>query len=219
MALADFIALRVQLDAAIAREQGLVAAGTFGHDSRIETDGLPPATEEPMYSWIGPKPYKNHKTFRVWYRGIEGDRNYQTFATESEAVAFIERARYRVVKDGRPVQEVINDYLGGLVKLRPSSVSTLRYRLRAMVKGRERVPIESFPWTSAWREHVEMQSGDSQHGIRAALQGLVAFAKLKGDPLKRIEVSKVRNEGKPQLRLTEARLLSPAPSPMEIHLR
>lgn len=73
-----------------------------------------------------------------------------------------------------------------------------------MCKGRERLPIEAFPWALAWAP-VQTQSGDSQHGILAALQGLVAFAKLKGEPLAELKVSKPRYEGKPQLRISEAK--------------
>lgn len=205
MALADLISMRDQLDAAIEREQGQVAASGLGHDTRIETDGLPPTSEEPMYSWIGPKPYKNHKTFRIWFRRVDGARAYETFATETEALSFIAQAQGRLVKDGRPIGEVVDAYLASLTKLRPSSIATLRYRLRAITKGRERMPIEAFPWATAWRDHVALQSGDSQHGICAALHGLVRFANLRGEPLKRLQVSKARNEGKPQLRVSEAR--------------
>ncbi len=118
---------------------------------------------------------------------------------------FIDRAQFKLVKDGRPIEEVIDAYLASLTKLRPTSTATLRYRLRAIVKGRERMPIEAFPWANAWKEHGALQSGDNQHGICAALHALVEFAKLRGDPLKGLAVTKARNEGKPQLRVNEAR--------------
>lgn len=196
---------RAALDAAIAAAQGGGAAGTAGLENGRADDGLPSTEEEPMYSWVSTKPYPHHKAYRVWFKGIDGSKDYESFSSEAEAKAWIDAALPLVVKDGRPIEDVIEGFVASQTKLRPSSRTTLRYRLRAIIKGRERLPIEVFPWAQAWKAHVEPQSGDSQHGILAALHGLVAFAKLRGEPLKVLQVSKVKNEGKPQLRITEAK--------------
>lgn len=111
-------------------------------------------------------------------------------------------------RNGSSTVAACEAYLGSLTKLRSSTVATIRFRLRAITKGRERMPIEAFPWATAWREHVVSQSGDSPHGIAAALQGLVKFANLRGEPLKRLEVSKPRNEGKPQLGVVDCSTLA-----------
>lgn len=197
--------LEAALDAARKAEH-LSRAANPGHDTSIATDdGLPPPEEEPMYSWIGSKPYAHRKTWRVLFKRIDGSRGYRAFQNAADATAFITDAQQYLVKDGRPIEEVIEAYVASQTLLRASSRTTLRYRLRAICKGRERLPIELFPWAGAWGEHIQQQSGDSQHGILAALQGLVAYAKLRGEPLKELKVSKTRNEGKPQLRISEAK--------------
>jgi len=158
-----------------------------------------------MYAWIGSKPYAHRKAWRVLFKRVDGTRGYQAFQTEAQAVAFIVDAQRYLVKDGRPIEDVIDAYVASQTLLRPSSRTTLKYRLRAITKGPEWMPIEAFPWEAAWAAHVEPQSGDSQHGILAALGGLVAFAKVRGQPLAGLKVTKPKRTGKPGLRVTEAR--------------
>lgn len=205
MTLEEALEERAALDRLIAIKQRHVAAGAAGLEKGRVDDGAPQPEGEPMYSWISTKPYHHHRTYRVWFKAIDGEKRYETYKTEAEALAFIARAQLLVVKDGRPIEDVIDAYLASQTKLRPSSRKTLGYRLRAIIRGRERLPIEVFPWRTAWGLHVEPQSGDSQHGILAALHGLVAFAKLKGEPLAELKVSKTKNEGKPHLHITEAK--------------
>lgn len=181
------------------------AARAAGHDTRIADDGASQSEEEPMYSWIGPKPYKNHQTFRVWFKDLDGTKRYETFPTEHLANAFISKAQTKLVREGRPIEDVITAYVDSQTLLKPSSVATLRYRLKAITKGRARMPIEAFPWVKAWTENVVPQSGDSQHGILAALGGLVEFAKVKSKALDGLTVTKPKNTGKPGLHLDEAR--------------
>jgi integrase len=93
--------------------------------------------------------------------------------------------------------------------LRPSSIKTLEFRLRTITKGRATVPVEAFPWRSAWSEHVEGQSVDSQHGILAAADGFVSYCIKAGfvrrDPLVDVEVQGRKKRGKKQLHIDEAK--------------
>lgn len=200
------IAVRAALDAASGSSKAAPAiAGTGDHETGIVRDGGLPIEEVPMYSWIAPKPYAHHARWKVWTKTIDGARHFETFDTEGEARAFIEGAQRMLVREGRPIEQLIESYLADRAKhLKASSVSTLRYRLFSIAEGRRRLPIECFPWQAAWRQHIEPQSGDSQRGILAALQCLVEFAGLRGEPLKGLEPSKPKNQGKPQLRVTEA---------------
>ncbi|MEO8211701.1 MAG: tyrosine-type recombinase/integrase [Myxococcales bacterium] len=184
------------------------AAGVGAAGNGIAHDGGVPLEEEtPMYAWISKKPTRHHKAWRVYYRPVDGAKpqGYLGFADSGTAQAWIDQAQAHVVKDGRPIEDVIDAYLASLPLLKDSSRTTLRFRLRAIVQGRARLPIEAFPWARAWGELVTVQSGDSQHGILAALQGLVAYAKLPGKTLEGLVVTKTKNKGKPQLRLDEAR--------------
>jgi hypothetical protein len=62
----------------------------------------------------------------------------------------------------------------------PSSVRTMRFRLEAMFQGRRAMPVEAFPWTKAWNQHVVLQSIDSQHGVAGALRGFLAHCRDEG---------------------------------------
>lgn len=158
-----------------------------------------------MYSWIAPNRYRHYNRFKVWFRDIEGDRKSLTFATEAEADHWIADSQRLLVKDGRPIEDVVSAYLASLTDRKPSTLVTLRYRLTSVIVGRNRVPIEAFPWNVAWSEHVAKQSRASQTGILAALRGLLAYAGLRGAPLGGIKVNGVRKEGKDQLHIDEAR--------------
>src|SRR5262249_47451260 len=148
-------------------------------DSRIaDPDGVLPPKEDPMYSWISPKPYPHYKRSKVFFRDLQGKRKSVTFATESEARAWIASAQKRLVPDGRAVEDVVTAYLASRTDRKPTTLATLRYRLMSVVGGRQRVPIEAFPWRVAWDQHAKPQARASQIGILAALRGMVEFAGL-----------------------------------------
>jgi integrase len=176
-----------------------------------EKDFSPTPKEEPMYTWVSPKPYKHFKKWRVWFRGLDGQRDHRTFENEFAACAFIEKAKTELLVDGgHPIQDVIREYLKTRESsLKPSSIQTLDFRLRTLIDKRNAVPIEVFPWMKAWGEHVAKQSTDSQHGIRAAAKGLIGFCikagLLRKDPLAEVEISGKKRRGKTQLHIDEAK--------------
>ena len=164
-----------------------------------------------MYKWVSSKPYQHHNKYRVWFSGLDGQKSHQTFETESAALEFVEKAKTKVLAGtGHPIGKLVIEYLGNRRPiLRPSSIRTLEFRLRTIVRGREAVPVEVFPWMRAWSERVAMQSTDSQHGIRAAADGFVAFCTKAGfvrrDPLVDVEVQGRKKPGKKQLHIDEAK--------------
>jgi integrase len=167
-------------------------------------------TEEPMYSWISPKPYVQHQRFRVWVKNLDGEKAYETFPTEAEALAFIEKAQRKLlISGGHPIEDAISKYLDAKAStVRPSTIETLRHRLRAISKGRQRFPIEGFPWEKAWDEHVASQSTNSQYGIRSTLDGLIAWARGAGILRRPPELPKptgTKRRGKKLLRKDETR--------------
>jgi integrase len=199
--------LEAMLARARAAAQNAGAAGSLGHDTPIgQDDGASQPLEAPMYSWIAPKPYRHRARHRVWVKTIEGTRQFRMFDTEAEAMAFIARAKLLLVKDGRPIEDMITGYLASLTDHKPVSLATLRYRLQAVTKGRQRIPIEFFPWSLAWKQNVTTQARASQIGILTALHGLIRFAKLRGEPLRGLVPAGPVKAGKPSLHVDEARL-------------
>jgi integrase len=166
-------------------------------------------TEEPMYSWISPKPYAQHQRFRVWVKNLDGAKAYETFPTEAAAVAFIERAQRKLLNGGHPIEDTISNYLEAKSSsVKPSTIETLRHRLRAVIEDRQRFPIEGFPWAKAWQEHVAPQSANSQYGIRSALDGLIAWAVRAGLLRRAPDLPKptgTKKRGKAMLRKDETR--------------
>jgi hypothetical protein len=77
-----------------------------------------------MYSWIAPNPYRHHNRFKVWFRDIEGDRKSLTFGTETEAASWIADSQRLLVKDGRPIENVVNAYLASLTDRKSSTLVT-----------------------------------------------------------------------------------------------
>lgn len=167
--------------------------------------------EDPMYKWVSKQPYRHHKKWRVWYRGIDGQKCHETFGTEAEARVFVEKANTRLlVGRGHSIGDLVTTYLESRRQmLRPSSQKTLGFRLQAISKGRDAVPVEAFPWVRAWSENVGKQSTDSQVGILAAIKGFVAWCRvgglLKRDPLAEVEAKGRKKRGKKQLHIDEAR--------------
>jgi integrase/recombinase XerD len=170
-----------------------------------DTDGVLPTEEDPMYSWISPRPYVHHYRFKVVFKDIQGRRRSLTFKTKDEASVWIDDAKKKLVSDGRPIEKVVDAYLASLTDHRPSTLATLRFRLVAVIKGRERLKIEAFPWINAWKERAATQSRASQGGILAALRGLLAFAKLPAKALDGLKPTGEVRAGKEQLTVDEAR--------------
>ena len=193
------------LKALVTAEEARHAAQQLSDNRTADTDGVLQPLEDPMYSWIALNPYRHYNRFKVWFRDIEGDRKSLTFATQAEADTWIAESQRLLVKDGRPIEDVVSAYLASLTDRKPSTLVTLRYRLTSVIMGRARVPIEAFPWNVAWSEHVAKQSRASQTGILAGLRGLLTYSGLRGAPLGGIKVNGVRKEGKDQLHIDEAR--------------
>lgn len=164
-----------------------------------------------MYKWVSNQPCRQHKKWRVWFKGLDGQKCYRTFETEEAASAFVLGAKTKLLAGGgHPIGEMAAEYLNSRRSiLRPSSIATLDFRLRAVTQGREAVPIEAFPWTRAWSEHVAVQSTDSQVGILAATRGFAVFCVKAGvirrDPLEQVEIQGRKKRGKKQLHIDEAK--------------
>jgi integrase len=188
-------------------------SGSSPSDNSIaaEKDFSPTPEEEPMYTWVSPRPYQHYRKWRVWFRGLDGQKDHQTFDSEPAASAFIEKAKRQLLVDGgHPIGEMIAEYLKIRAStLRPSSIQTLDFRLRTLANKREAVPVEIFPWMKAWGDRVARQSTDSQHGIRAAAKGFIGFCIKAGlfrkDPLAEVQILGKKRRGKAQLHIDEAK--------------
>jgi integrase len=145
----------------------------------VDDRGSSTTTEEPMFSWIAPKPYAQHRRFRVWVKTLDGARRFETFENERDALVFIEKAQAKLLKGGNPVEDVIAEYLRARAQanqVKDSTLATLRFRLRAIIKNRSRFPVEAFPWAKAWDQHIGTLATDTQYGVRSALEGLITWA-------------------------------------------
>ena len=164
-----------------------------------------------MYKWVSHEPYRHHHKWRVWFRGLDGQKCHRTFDTENSAAAFIENARSKLLPaGGHPIGELVSRYLDSRkASLRPSSATTLEFRTRTVIQGRDAVAVESFPWTRAWTEHAAKQSVDSQHGILAAIHGFISWCETAGflrqDPLANLQIQGHKKRGKKQLHIDESR--------------
>jgi hypothetical protein len=157
-------------------------------DNQIVDDrGSSTTTEEPMFSWIAPKPYAQHHRFRVWVKTLDGAKRYETFETETDALVFIEKAQPKLLKGGHAIEDVISEYLHARTQdgdVKGSTLETLGFRLRSVIKNRRRYPIEGFPWARAWDQHIIRLATDTQYGVRSALDGLIGWA-VEGRILRR----------------------------------
>jgi len=149
-------------------------------EKRIVDDCGSATEEEPMFTWISPKPYVQHSRFRVWTKDLDGEKSYETFNTEIEALTFIEKAQSKLLTSGHPIEVVVREYLESRSREpeppRASTLETLGFRLRAIIRDRPRFPIEAFPWRRAWDAHVAKKSTDTQYGVRSAIDGMIAWA-------------------------------------------
>ena len=175
-------------------------------------DSSPSSEEEPMFKWVSHQPYRHHQKWRVWFRGLDGQKCHRTFDTQDAALAFIQKARSKLLPaGGHPIGESVSRYIDSRkASLRPSSLQTLEFRTRTIIKGRDTVAVEIFPWTRAWNEHVAKQSVDSQHGILAAVRGFsdwcVKAGFLRRDPLAAFQIQGRKKRGKKQLHIDETGL-------------
>jgi len=174
-------------------------------------DSSPSSEEEPMFKWVSHQPYRHHQKWRVWFRGLDGQKCHRTFDTEDAATAFIQKSRSKLLPaGGHPIGESVSRYLDSRsASLRPSSIKTLEFRTQTIIQGREAVAVESFPWTRAWTEHAAKQSVDSQHGILAAVRGFIGWCVTAGflrrDPLAELQIQGHKKRGKKQLHIDESR--------------
>lgn len=163
----------------------------------------------PHYHWIGvPKPH--NKKWRVYYREAGDVKRYRDFATESEAIQW--RSVQPLLNGGHPIGSELTRYLDSLDGTRAkSTLTTLRYRLEAVVLNRTNLPVESFPWVKAWAEHVAPSATDTQVGTLSALRGFVRWLRtqrlLRSDPTEAIQPTGRKRRRKPQGRVDEARKL------------
>jgi integrase len=201
--------LRRALAVAEQDRQTALAVRGRGLENGIGTDGGF-HEEDPMYSWIGRKPYRHHARWLVWAKDVTGKRQSKLFDTEAEAADWISRNRRFIVADGRLVGVAIEEYLAFLgtrnkAPMRPQSVVTVGYRLRAIARGQESTPVGRFPWLRAWAAATEGTARATQIGTLAALGGLVAWLGLPAKVLAGCEVTGDVVRGKRQLRIDDAR--------------
>jgi hypothetical protein len=147
------------------------AASGRGHDSGIGDDGGL-HEESPMYSWIGKKPYRHHARWLVWAKDITGKRQSRLFDSEADAADWIARNRRFIVADGRLMGVAVTEYLAFLgtrnkAPLRPQSVVTLGYRLRAVARWDELAPVGRFSWAKAWTAATQGTARATQTGMLA----------------------------------------------------
>jgi integrase len=193
------------LKALVASEEARHNHAQLPDNFTADIDGVLQTKEDAMYSWISPNPYAHYNRFKVWFRDIQGRKRSQTFPTRAEAVSWITDNQRLLVTDGRAIEKVVDAYLAGLVDRKPSTLTTLRFRLGAVIKGRERIAIEAFPWMAAWNAYIAPQSRASQTGVLAALRGLVGFAGLPAKALDGLKPKGEVRSGKDQLTIDEAR--------------
>jgi len=185
------------------------AASGQGLESGIGDDGGL-HEEDPMYSWIGKTPYRHHARWLVWAKDITGKRQSRLFDSEVDAADWIARNRRFIVADGRLMGVAVTEYLAFLgtrnkAPLRPQSVVTLGYRLRAVARWDELAPVGRFSWSKAWAAATQETARATQTGMLAALQGFVSWLGLPSKVLAGCEVSGDVVRGKRQLRIDDAR--------------
>lgn len=215
-ALAERIAGDPRAAAALAHFLALASSGASvqpeGADNSIaDRSGSSLTEEEPMYRWVSTKPYMHHRAWRVFFKTLDGQKKYETFASEDEALEFIETAGRRKLRGGgHPVEKLAEKFLEYRKRdLMPSSIETLEYRLDAIIRGRRAMPVEVFPWQRAWEQHIAEQSVDTQLGVRSTVRAFFRFCieagVLRREPLTDIKVRGRRRRGKKQLHIDEAR--------------
>ncbi len=164
-----------------------------------------------MYKWVSTKLEPHGSKFRVAVMTLEGKQERHAFDSASAAQTFIEKASTRRLGNGgHKIETVVEQYLSSRTDLKASSINTIRFRLAPVIRGRQQLPIEIFPWQKAWMQHAAIQSTDSQLGIKSALAGLFDWTikqRIMRKPPELPEVTGRRSKGKDLLRIDEAKRL------------
>lgn len=158
-------------------------------------------------------PYKHGRRFRVVTVAANGDRRRRTFATERDALDYL--ATFTREAHGVTLASAVDDYLKYAAEQgrKPTTLTTLGHRLRALLRTKERErPIAALTPSAAARLIERRRAEvaiDTQVGELVAAQGFTAWCTERGwlrvDPLKGLKVAGARARGKPQLRIDEAR--------------
>jgi integrase len=192
-----------------ARRQLRHTSGQLTDNGIVEAGSGSSPTEEPMYVWVATTPEPHRKKFRVAVKTLDGKQARHSFESEEAAREFIRKAsRKKLPGGGTKMEKAIEEYVASRTDLKPSTIETIRFRLAAVTRERTHVPIEVFPWETAWKERVAVQATDSQHGTKSVLAGLFAWAVKQGilrKPPELPEVTGQKRRGKNQLRIDEAK--------------
>lgn len=180
-------------------------------DNQIAADGSSPK-DEPMYLWIAPTPVKHHTRFRVWFRGDDGKKKYETFTDLAGAEEWAAKARKRVLAPGgrHPIGRLVEGYLETRTEIKPQSKAQLRAFFSMLIRERNEAPIEIFPWVKAWEEGPAKMAVDTQHGVQGAFKLLLVYCRKAGVFRDAPELPAIlghRRRGKKQLRIDECRRL------------
>lgn len=167
------------------------------------------------------KPQPHGRKWRVVHPDEQGERTRSTFDSEREALEFID-AFYAASSGafGRTVAQAVDEYLAARAAagLKADTVTTLRYRLKGMLRTIERDrPVSTLSPGIAKRlldsrktkRSNRRPSTDTLVGELVAVQGWSAWCVKQGwlrvDPFAELEVVGARARGKAQLRIDEAR--------------
>jgi integrase len=160
-------------------------------------------------------PYERKNGWEVVYVTPGGKRLTRLFPQESEARREADKARAKL--EGRQLSDALRDFLQHSTRrgLRPGTVTTLGYRLRAVLQideddGRAGGPIADLTPARAARLVEEYpRSVDTMKGSLAACRAFAAFCVskrwLRADPFAACVVVGRKKRGKPQLTEDEAR--------------
>lgn len=162
------------------------------------------------------KPQRHGHKWRVVHPDEQGRRARSTFDSEREAQQFIDDF-YAAASGafGGSVAGAVDDYIKdrGAEGLKASTLKTLGYRLKALLRTDERErPLRTLTAsvaTALLKRRRDEASTDTLVGELVAAQGFsawcVANRRLTANPFADLEVKGERARGKAQLRIDEAR--------------
>lgn len=162
-------------------------------------------------------PYKHGDRWRIRITHADGTREYREVSSEEVGRAVV--AGWRRERDERTIACAVAEYLAHFATrgLRPSTVTTVRYRLHGLLRVVERDrPLRSLTAAVAkqllaTRIVTDEVSADTQHGELAAASAFAAWCVAQGwldrDPFVGLTPVGPRATGKKQLRIDEARRL------------
>lgn len=159
-------------------------------------------------------PYRRGKKWRVVETAANGARSTCSFKTEAEALDYI--ADFNDEAEGRTVSGVLDDYLEHLENqgLKPGSITTLSYRLKAITKvvERDRLLSQVTPAVAAemYAGRVVKVKADTHRGELAAASAMFAWCVerqwLRSNPFATVKPEGRKAVRKDHLRIDEARL-------------